>query len=198
MKTFVDGSIWTETDARGVSLIGFRQEYIDQVLGECFHVVQADTRRARKGCPLMVLETNDGTNRVRSPVTGTILTFSDKARNFPDRLTEDDVIVEVLPEGTVLPTTKKAREERASVVINDAAGVARHLNVDLFARAAQARNWFDMDVPQGGQVQAAPQQVIIDDQEAIRRRLIEQERQRVLEVQARNRMAANRARGRAR
>jgi glycine cleavage system H lipoate-binding protein len=107
MKTYVDGMIWTETDTKGIVQIGFRKNYIEDVLGECFHVVQADTRRARKGCPLMVLETNDGTNRVRSPVTGTILTFNDKARNFPDRLTEDDVIVSILPEGMPPPKAEK-------------------------------------------------------------------------------------------
>jgi hypothetical protein len=101
MKEFV-GNIWTETDKRGVVQLGFARKYIDEVLGECFHVIPADTRQARKGQPLMVLETNDGTERIKSPLSGTILVFADKAKNFPDRLTEEDVICEVLPEGVKL------------------------------------------------------------------------------------------------
>lgn len=176
MKTFVDGTIWTERDDRGVERIGFRQSYIEQVLSECFHVVQADTRTARKGCPLMVLETNDGTSRVRSPVTGTILTFSDKARNFPDRLTEDDVIVEVLPEGVTLPSTaKKAKTS------------AENVRIDLtpFFQQAERRNWF---VENPAPAPQAPDPVdvgIVDAQERIAQ-------QRVQEVQARNALAANR------
>jgi glycine cleavage system H lipoate-binding protein len=164
MKTFVDGSIWTETDARGVEQIGFRQSYIEQVLGECFHVVQADTRKARKGCPLMVLETNDGTSRVRSPVTGTILMFSDKARNFPDRLTEDDVIVEVLPEGMTLPAQGKKPEVRPTIQFNQ-----------LFNAPG---DWLN-----------GPMEVPAEDPETVRRRV---EQQRVIEVQIRNAAAANR------
>lgn len=105
-----DGNIWTETDSRGVVKIGFSRTYIDQQLMECFHVMQADRSVARKGLPIMVLETNDGTARIKSPVSGRILTFNDKARNFPDRLSEEDVIMEVLPEGVKLEPTKKKVE----------------------------------------------------------------------------------------
>jgi glycine cleavage system H lipoate-binding protein len=179
MKTFVDGSTWTEPDDRGVIRIGFRQSYIEQVLGECFHVVQADTRKARKGCPLMVLETNDGTSRVRSPVTGTILTFSDKARNFPDRLTEDDVIVEVLPEGVTLPPRSQKTVASKNSGPDRFAEAAMQFG-DLFAQAAEARHWFEPEP------QVAP---IVEDEVAARQL---REHQHVLEVQARNALAANR------
>lgn len=190
MKTFVDSSIWTERDARGVDLIGFRQSYIDQVLGECFHVVQADTKKARKGSPLMVLETNDGTNRVRSPVTGTIIRFSDKARNFPDRLTEDDVIVEVLPEGAILPTSAKVRANSEPMIEQAVVRPLINMNVGPFANQ-QAINGFEWG--QQGGVQANRVREVPANQEELRRL---GEVRRVAEVQARNALAANRpARG---
>jgi hypothetical protein len=105
------GNIWTETDSRGVMRIGFSREYIETKLGECFHVMQADIKFARKGQPLLVLETNDACEKIKSPLTGTILMFNGKAANYPDRLTDEDVIVEVLPEGVKLPETKKFKPE---------------------------------------------------------------------------------------
>lgn len=108
----VTGNIWTDTDARGVLKIGFTKQYIDNELGECFHVIQADTKLARKGQPLMVLETNDGTSRIRSPINGSIISFSHKAQNFPDRLVEEDVIMEVLPEGVKLEKVVAAKPQK--------------------------------------------------------------------------------------
>src|SRR5579864_9391330 len=101
MKEYL-GNVWTEVDARGVLRLGFTKQYIDERLGECFHVVPADVGNTTKGGSLLVLETNDGTSRIKSPISGTILVFSDKARNFPDRLTEEDVIIEILPTGKTL------------------------------------------------------------------------------------------------
>lgn len=119
MKTIV-GNIWTEPEDNGVVKIGFTRKYIEEKLGETFHVMQADARSTKVGTPLLVLETNDGTERIKSPVTGTIHWFNTKARNFPDRLNEEDCVIKVVPEGVTLPkakakTTKEALEEWHSV-----------------------------------------------------------------------------------
>jgi glycine cleavage system H lipoate-binding protein len=109
MKTFF-GNLWTEEGKDGRVNIGFSRRFIEERLVECFHVIQADMRVARKDHPLMVIETNDGLESLKSPITGSILVFNHKARNFPDRLTEDDNIMEILPEGVTLPVSvKKAK-----------------------------------------------------------------------------------------
>lgn len=110
MKTDL-GKIWYETDERGVWKVGFTRRYIEQKLGECFHVMQADIKQAQVGLPLLVLETNDGIERIKSPVTGTVLEFNARARDFPDRLTDEETIVQILPKGVTLPKveTKKSK-----------------------------------------------------------------------------------------
>lgn len=119
MKEF-SGNMWTESDKDGRVKIGFSKRFIEDRLGECFHVMQADVRTVKKGTPLFVIETNDGLESLKSPVSGTILVFNAKARNFPDRLTEEDVIAEVLPEGVKLEKAKKEKKEKvATTVVNE-------------------------------------------------------------------------------
>lgn len=106
MKTF-SGNVWTETDKVGVVSIGLRQSYLEEKMQECFHILQADALNLKRGGPMMVIETNDGLESLKSPLTGRITFFNDKARNFPDRLVEDDVIFTVLPEGVKPVEVKK-------------------------------------------------------------------------------------------
>lgn len=152
-----EGNIWTEVDNRGVVKIGFSRDYIDQQLMECFHVVQADRSVARKGQPIMVLETNDGTARIKSPINGRILTFNDKARNFPDRLSEEDVIMEVLPEGVTLVKQKVEYNDVFSTINNWPEQVA-------LRRAAEQRavEAVDEEAPQpfDDRIRAAQQRAI--------------------------------------
>lgn len=110
MKEFI-GDLWMDRAEDGRVKIGFARRFIEDRMGECFHVMQADTRNVKKGGPLLVIETNDGLRPVKSPLTGSILFFNHNARNFPDKLVEDDCILEVLPEGVKLPsvTVKKAK-----------------------------------------------------------------------------------------
>lgn len=106
MKTF-NGNLWTETDKVGTVSIGLRQSYLEEKMQECFHILQADALNLKRGGPMMVIETNDGLESLKSPLTGRITFFNDKARNFPDRLVEDDVIFTVLPEGVKPVEVKK-------------------------------------------------------------------------------------------
>lgn len=88
------GNLWFTKDATNDSTnIGFTKQFIDERLSECFHVLMADTKIIKEKGPLLVLETNDGLEPVRSPLAGRIVFFNDKARNFPDRLLESDIIV---------------------------------------------------------------------------------------------------------
>jgi hypothetical protein len=153
------GNIWTETDNRGVMKIGFSREYIETKLGECFHVMQADTKFARKGQPLLVLETNDACEKIKSPLTGTILVFNTKAANYPDRLTTEDTIMEVLPEGVKLPELKKFK---LTGIVDD----------------SRAQSWPDLWAPQ--EPPAPPPQANEAD---VRRVWIEEQRVRLRDAQ---------------
>ena len=90
----ISGNIWYQT-SQGRMEIGFTKECLDEKLTECFHILPADNYAVKQRGPLMVLETNDGLEAVHSPIAGRVLFFSDKARNFPDRLTEEDVVVAI-------------------------------------------------------------------------------------------------------
>lgn len=121
MKT-IQGNIWYE-QVGGRMAIGFTKQCLDEKLQECFHILPADAYSVKVRGPLMVLETNDGLESVRSPVAGRVLFFNDKARNFPDRLTEEDVIVEIempQPKAEVKKVATKKSTTKAGVGGNQA------------------------------------------------------------------------------
>lgn len=173
MKQF-DGNIWTDTDSRGVVQIGFTKAYIENQLGECFHVMQADRSTARRGQPIMVLETNDGTSRIKSPVSGRIIKFNGKAMDFPDRLSEEDVIMEVLPEGVKLPEKQKVTYKD---VFTQAGDFQRRID-DVFAEEAPA------PVQEANRAEA----LRVLDEQLRRRRAEEQLRQRAAVAAPRRRV----------
>jgi hypothetical protein len=107
------GNLWYEKQQDGVMNIGFTQTFIQQALNECFHILPADSRNVLENGALLVIETNDGVQSLKSPVTGTIVEFNTKARNFPDRIKEEDVILKVLPKGVVIPTVAKPAVKKA-------------------------------------------------------------------------------------
>ena len=106
MKTYHD-MIWSEEN-QGVVSIGFTQAFIDGVLTECFHITQSGSILATKGKPMLTIETNEGLKTIKAPVTGTITHFSQDARDFPDCIREDNVIVQIkLKSNVVMPTVAK-------------------------------------------------------------------------------------------
>lgn len=104
------GDLWVETLPEGTINVGFTQPCIEEKLQECFHVLPADVVRTKREQPLLVLETNDGLVSIKSPVNGHITFFSDKARNFPDRLSEEDVIVTLITEEQRKKSIEKAKK----------------------------------------------------------------------------------------
>ena len=98
MKTFTE-EVWFETNKDGTISVGFTQDYIRRKMPECFHVVQADVKNVSKDTPMLVIETNDCLESVKAPITGRVKYFNHKARDFPDQLKEDDVILTVAPPG---------------------------------------------------------------------------------------------------
>jgi glycine cleavage system H lipoate-binding protein len=102
------GDIWCETQPDGMMSIGFTKKCIEEKLCECFHILPADVGTAKLKQPLLVLETNDGVEAIPSPINGRIIIFSEKAKNFPDRMTEEDVVVSIEPPEV---TARKMREQ---------------------------------------------------------------------------------------
>ena len=66
-------------------------------------MLPADASEVREKGPLLVLETNDGLQSIKTPVAGKVAYFNPKARNFPDKLTDSDTIVTLFPKGYVAP-----------------------------------------------------------------------------------------------
>jgi glycine cleavage system H lipoate-binding protein len=93
----VRGAIWFQTSEDGTVTVGLTWDYIRQKLGECFHVMQADERQLIQNQPMLVLETNDGLETIKAPVSGTIVHFNWRARDFPDKLTEEETILIIKP-----------------------------------------------------------------------------------------------------
>jgi|SRR5579859_4580903 len=105
------GDIWCETQPDGRMSIGFTKKCIEEKLCECFHVLPADISTAKLKQPLLVLETNDGVEAIPSPISGRIIIFSQKAKDFPDRMNEEDVVVSIEPPEV---TARKLKEKRSA------------------------------------------------------------------------------------
>jgi glycine cleavage system H lipoate-binding protein len=112
MKKYT-GNVWYEEMGSGTINIGFTRAYIEDILGECFHITQASSFLATEGKPLLTIETNMGLKVVKAPCTGTITFFSTDARDFPDKLTEESIVMTINPKKEVKPAkaaTSKSRE----------------------------------------------------------------------------------------
>jgi glycine cleavage system H lipoate-binding protein len=103
--------IWIEKEGNKVS-IGFTRDFLAG-MAECWHILPATKKQVKEGVPLMMIETNSELISIASPLTGYVGNFSDKARNFPDLLTEQDVIMKL----NTSPAAEKARQaaEQAAV-----------------------------------------------------------------------------------
>lgn len=85
--------IWYETE-NGYTKIGFTQSFIDTALDQCWHILPSSTTKIERKSPLLVVETNEGLVTIMSPITGYYADFiGAKAQDFPDQLTEADVVV---------------------------------------------------------------------------------------------------------
>lgn len=106
--------IWYDEDGDLVR-IGFTQPFLN-TLDQCWHILPSNTEKFKLKAPLLTVETNDSLISIMSPVAGNFMNYSDKAQNFPDRLTEADVIMELSTKPVV-----RAQVARAQVADNPAA-----------------------------------------------------------------------------
>lgn len=112
------GLVWSKVHEDKSIGIGFTKQAIEERLMECFHVMQADTQQVREKGPMLVLETNDGLESIKSPFTGRVSYFNSKARNFPDKLTEEDTILTILPPG-VEPKKATTKTQKVAIDLNN-------------------------------------------------------------------------------
>jgi glycine cleavage system H lipoate-binding protein len=108
MKQFNQkNQIWFEQND-GVVTVGFTKSFLDG-LDQCWHVLPANNQRFREKAPLMVVETNDALISIMSPVSANFVQWERKAQDFPDQLTEDDVIL-------TMTTARVAAQPRVEAV----------------------------------------------------------------------------------
>jgi glycine cleavage system H lipoate-binding protein len=93
--------IWYDESDESVR-IGFTQSFLD-TLDQCWHILPSNTEKFKLKAPLLTVETNDALISIMSPVAGNFMNYSDKAQNFPDRLIESDVIMELSLRPVVRP-----------------------------------------------------------------------------------------------
>ena len=110
--------IWTVVEGNYVK-VGFERSFLNQ-MDQCWHIMPAQARGVlRAKHPLLVVETNDEVISIPSPVEGTVHHFNDKARNFPDKITETDTIITINTKVTKAAAEKTVSErpqQRAQAV----------------------------------------------------------------------------------
>lgn len=133
--------IWFMQENR-VTKIGFTRDFLNS-LDECWQILPANLRQFKEKAPMLTVETNDGLMSILSPVTGPMIEFNDAARDFPDSLTDETVIL-TIGEGTAARRAQAAPNLDDDAHINlQGAGVGRWdaahaLNIGEFhARIAQ-------------------------------------------------------------
>lgn len=82
--------IWYQQDGEQIK-IGLTRSFLD-TLDECWHILPGG-RSVKAKAPLMTVETNDSLVSILSPVAGNLFNWNERATNFPDKLTEDDVVL---------------------------------------------------------------------------------------------------------
>lgn len=107
--------IWTLVEGN-YTKVGFEKDFLKQ-MEQCWHIMPAQARGVLKAKhPLLVVETNDEVISIPSPVEGIIEMFSDKARNFPEKITEKDTIITIKTVYEKKDLKQKQVAERAQAV----------------------------------------------------------------------------------
>lgn len=120
--------IWFERQDQETN-IGFTQDFLNS-LDQCWHILPANLETFREKSPLLTIETNDALISIVSPIKGNFFEFSPKAQNFPTKLTENDVVMQ-LRHGPVVQ-----RQEAPAAV---AGGALRGINEMMMADLRRQR-----------------------------------------------------------
>lgn len=93
-KVDAKNQIWYLQNGEVVQL-GFTKSFIDS-LDQCWHILPANTEQVKKKSPLFVVETSDAMISIMSPLEGYVRMYNEVAHDFPDQLTENTVIMELV------------------------------------------------------------------------------------------------------
>ncbi len=93
MDTDAKNQIWY-TQEKNMITVGFTKSFLDS-LDECWHILPACNKKFTKKAPLLTIETNDSLLSILSPFEGHFMSFNTKASNFPEKIVETDVIIEI-------------------------------------------------------------------------------------------------------
>lgn len=107
--------LWYQKDG-DVFNMGLTRNFLES-LDECWHILPTNTSRVKEKSPLFTIETNDSLLSILSPVAGNFLNWNDRATNFPDKLTEADVIIKL--------STKEIAKPEPLTGLDDEAEIAR-------------------------------------------------------------------------
>jgi glycine cleavage system H lipoate-binding protein len=148
-QTDQKNQIWFYKDGDLVR-VGFTNNFI-QRMDECWHILPYGKGKIAEKDPLMAVETNDELVSIAAPVAGILAEFSNKAMNFPDKLTADDVIVSL---NTNPKATTPVQERRAGILGNR--GFAMNWDIDVVQREREEDapetnalpDWFEPAVAQ--------------------------------------------------
>ncbi len=116
--------IWYEQDGKYVRM-GLTRSFLD-TLDECWHILPSNMTAIKMKAPLLTIESNDGLISLLSPVTGNLSNWDSKAANFPEKLTEEDVIVTLSSEAVEDPRGPTDAERAAARNRLEAAGIVQH------------------------------------------------------------------------
>lgn len=143
-ETSKDGRIWFEKKGTEVN-IGFTSALLGE-LDDCWHMLPAASNKQeiKENQPLLSVETNDGLFSVATPVAGIITFFDNKAMNFPQKLTTDDVVCVVKDAEEVRKQKAAADEELRRALEAHAAQVEQRNAADrarMQQQAAEIQRW---------------------------------------------------------
>lgn len=99
--------VWYKKEGTAIT-IGFTKDFLTS-LDQCWHILPASLEQFKPKAPLLTVETTDALISIMSPVAGNFMQFSQRAQNFPDKLTEDDVVLELREGPFVRPTVAPRR-----------------------------------------------------------------------------------------
>lgn len=142
--------IWYKTDGDTIRM-GLTRSFLDQ-LDECWHILPPNGRIIKEKSPLFTIETNDSLVSVLSPVAGNFLSWNDRATNFPDKLTDMDVLIELSTKPVKVPVASPIdalvfERERFRDIENDAS-----LTVNTRIRAQRQRHDIEAQINERGTV----------------------------------------------
>ena len=110
------GKLWVEQRDKHFA-VGFTRQFLGELDG-CWHMLPAAGQKTeiKEKQPLIAVETNDGLFSLPSPVSGIIAFFDNKPMNFPEKLTEDDVVCTIKDAEAIKAEEAELRERHERAV----------------------------------------------------------------------------------